>query len=292
MTNPSILVLGRQGQVAQALHSLLGDRARFTDREETNFLEPKAVVAYIDKLNPDIIINTSAYTAVDKAESEPQACDLVNHQTPAAIAEWVAKHSKVLVHYSTDYVFDGSGEAPRTEEASTGPLSVYGHTKLAGDLAVVNSGAKALILRTSWVYSHGGANFFKTMLRLGAEREALSIVSDQVGSPTYAPALAEITLKMLESPRLLAQRGCEIYNVCGGGYCSWYEFATEIFRLVPEFGHSLKVNTVKPIPSSDYPTPAKRPLNSRLSPAKLKRDLGLEMPLWQESLRVAFKNLR
>lgn len=290
--NPKILVLGRQGQVAQALKDLLGDRAHFTDREEVNFLEPKAVVTYLETFQPELIINTSAYTAVDKAEAEIDACDLVNHQTPAAIAEWVARNNKALAHYSSDYVFDGSGSEPRTEESMTGPLSVYGSTKLAGDRAIANSGAKAVILRTSWVYSHGGSNFFRTMLRLGAEREALSIVCDQVGSPTYAPALAALTLQLLESPVFKNQKGCEIYNACGTGFCSWYEFAVEIFRRAPEFGYNLKVTTVKPIPSSDYPTPAKRPLNSRLSQAKLKRDFGLEMPTWQESLEVAFKNLR
>ncbi len=285
----SILVLGKNGQVARALQDLLGDKATYADRHEANFLDPESVLAFLKMINPDIVINTSAFTAVDKAESEPETADLVNHQTLRAIAQWISVNNKTLVHYSTDYVFDGTGSAPRTESAKTNPLSTYGRTKLLGDQAILESGARALILRTSWVYSHEGANFFLTMLRLGAEREELSIVSDQVGSPTYAPDLASMTLKMLEHPRLLQQNGGEIYNVCGQGYCSWFEFASEIFRLAPEFSKILKVKTVKPITSTQYPTPAKRPLNSRLSQEKLQRDFGLTMPEWKGALVRAFK---
>ncbi len=292
MTRQRILVLGKNGQVAQGLASILGAEAIFLDRTNASFLNPQQVLELVASHNPDVVINTAAYTAVDKAESEPDEADLVNHQTPSILAKWVSENKKTLVHYSTDYVFDGSGAAPRAEEAPTNPLSVYGSTKLKGDQSILESGAKALILRTSWVYSHVGHNFFRTMLRLGSEREELSIVSDQVGSPTYAPDLAAMTLKMLNHPRFKSQVGGQIYNACGRGYCSWYEFAQEIFKQAPEYGYSLKVKNVKPITSEQYPTPAKRPKNSRLNQEKLARDFDLQMPKWQESLAQAFLSLK
>jgi len=292
MSKKSILVLGQQGQLAQALQNLLNPaEVTFSSRTEADFTDPQQVLKYVEHLNPDIIINASAYTAVDKAELEPEIADLVNHKTPEILAQWVATHNKSLVHYSTDYVFNGSGSDPRTEEALTEPLNIYGHSKLAGDKAILKSGAKALIIRTSWVYSHIGHNFFQTMLRLGAERDELSIVNDQVGSPTYAPELAAMTIKMLNHSHFKNQKGAQIYNVCGASYGSWYEFATEIFRLAPEFDLSLKIKSIKPILSADYSTPAKRPLNSRLNQMKLKMDFSLEMPEWKTSLRKAFENL-
>jgi dTDP-4-dehydrorhamnose reductase len=292
LQNKAILVIGKSGQVGQALGDLLiGMNATFIDREEADFMKPEKVVEFIATFRPDVVINTSAYTAVDKAEAEPEAADLVNHQTPAAIARWVKSEQKTLVHYSTDYVFDGSGSEPRSETAPTGPLSVYGQTKLAGDQAILQSGAKALILRTSWVYSHVGHNFLKTMLRLGAEREELSIVNDQIGSPTYAPDLAAMTLKMLGHPHLSEIFGGHVYNVCGTDYCSWAQFAGEIFRLAPRYGYHLKVKSVQPIATLAYPTPAKRPLNSRLSQEKLLTDFGLLMPSWRDSLERALERL-
>lgn len=292
MIEKSILVLGKQGQVAQALRELISNdfNVVFADRKTADFQNPIQTIEFINQLNPDIIINTSAYTAVDKAESEPEIADLLNHQVPAALAKWSASHQKTLVHYSTDYVFDGSGIQAHSEEATTNPVNIYGKTKLAGDQAIIQSGAHALILRTSWIFSHQGQNFFRTMLRLGSERDELSIVNDQIGSPTYAPHLAEITLKMLIHPHFLNQRGPEIYNVCGTGYCSWYDFATEIFRLATQYGCSLKVKSLKAIPSVKFPTPAQRPLNSRLNQNKLKRDFGMAMPRWEDALIQAFDN--
>jgi len=288
----SILVLGKQGQVAQALQGLLKSfDVTFTDHTETDFTQPTQVLKFVDDLKPEIIINTAAYTAVDKAESEPEITDIVNHKTPEALAKWAYSNKKTLVHFSSDYVFDGSGSEPRDEIAVTHPLSVYGRTKLAGDEAILRSGAKGLIIRTSWVYSHSGQNFFRTMLRLGAERDELSIVNDQIGSPTYAPDLAEVTLQLLWNSILKDQAGTQVYNICGVGYCSWYDFATEIFQLAPEFNIALKVKSLKAIPSEAYLTPAKRPLNSRLNQSKLKLDFNLEMPHWKESLKRAFKRV-
>ena len=297
-----ILVLGHSGQVAQALQTLLRPidnknlphypASIFLNREKADFTNPNAVIDQLEKLQPGIIINTVAYTTVDKAESEPQIADLVNHTTPAAIAAWVAQNNKTLVHYSTDYVYEGTGDKPRAEEASTGPLSVYGQTKLAGDVAIQQSGARALILRTSWVYSHQGKNFFRTMLKLGAEREELNIVNDQVGSPTYAPDLAAMTLQILNHTGFQQQlKGTDIYHVCGSGYASWFDFATEIFRLASQFHHPLKVKRIHPILSVQYPTPAQRPLNSRLDQSKLQNNFNLTMPHWKNSLVQAFQNL-
>lgn len=293
MIKKSILVLGKQGQVAQALGDLMkvDFNVVFADRKTVDFQNPPQVLEFVSHLNPDIIINTSAYTAVDRAESEPEIADLLNHRVPAGLAQWSANHQKSFVHYSTDYVFDGSGSNKRTEEDFTGPLNVYGRTKLAGDQAILTSGAHALILRTSWVFSHQGQNFFRTMLRLGAEREELSIVNDQIGSPTYAPDLASATLKMLNHSYFHQQSGPQIYNLCGSGYCSWYDFAVEIFKLAPQYGFNLKVKSVKAIPTESFPTPAKRPLNSRLDQTKLKKDFGIEMPPWQEALVSAFKHI-
>ena len=244
MENQIILILGKNGQVASALKEILGDKAISVDRNEINFLNPTEVVSFITKVNPDIVINTAAYTAVDKAESEPNEAELINHQTPSAIAQWIATNNKLLVHYSTDYVYEGSGSLPHSEFDNTLPLSCYARTKLAGDNEILKSGARALILRTSWVYSHIGKNFFLTMLKLGSERENLSIVCDQIGSPTYAPDLAELTIKILNHPNIKNHNGAKLYNVCGTGYCSWFEFAEEIFRIAPEFSLPIKINTI------------------------------------------------
>ncbi len=292
-----ILVLGKQGQLAQAFQIFFANRNStdgmvvFTDRTETDFSQPLQVLKFIQDLDPSIIINAAAYTAVDKAEVEPEIADRVNHQTPQVIAQWVSENKKKLIHYSTDYVFDGRGVEPHSEEDSTKTLNLYGQTKLRGDHAILASGAQALILRTSWVYSHVGHNFFRTMLRLGSDREELSIVNDQIGSPTYAPDLAQMTWKMLSHWHLRTQTGTQVYNVCGAGYCSWYDFANEIFQLAPDFGFSMKVKSIKPILSEEYKTPARRPLNSRLSQDKLKADFSFEMPHWKQSLRQAFENL-
>lgn len=293
MEKKSILVLGKNGQVAQGLMELLGQQANFADQTQANFLEPRQVLDFIEAINPDIIINAAAYTAVDKAESELQQAELINFKTPASIAKWVAKNNRFMVHYSSDYVFDGYGDEPRSEADTPNPLSVYGRSKFFGDQAILQSGARCVVLRTSWVYSHTGHNFMKTMLRLGAERRELSVVEDQIGSPTYALDLAKATLDILNHPQLnaLTENGGQIYNVCNQGLCSWYEFAIEIFRQAPEFGIPLVIKAIKPISTEQYPTPAKRPLNSRLSLTKLEKDFGLQMPPWKDSLSRALKAL-
>lgn len=262
-----IAVIGKTGQVARALLELLPD-SKFYGREEIDLADPDFGI--IGK--PDIIINAAAYTAVDKAESEPELADKVNHLAVAALAEYCAAHNITLVHYSTDYVFDGSGTEPFTEDntQNLSPLNVYGRTKLAGELAIITSGCKYYILRTSWVYSHEGNNFVKTMLRLSGERSELKIVADQVGSPTSAADIAENTLTLLEKNPPYG-----IYHFVPDKQLNWYEFAKLIL--------SGKNINLLPITSAEYPVPAKRPLNSRLANSKIK-NIGMKFPDFEVSL--------
>ena len=262
----SIVVLGKSGQVAKALAEVLPG-AKFMGRTEFDMAE-KLDLTKLGK--PDVIINAAAYTAVDKAESEPELCNRINHIAVAELAGYCAKNNITLVHYSTDYVFNGAGYEPFTEENTKDlfPLNTYGSTKLAGERAIATSGCKYYILRTSWVYSHEGANFVKTMLRLGAERTELKIVNDQIGSPTLAADIAENTLKLLGSN---APYG--IYNFVPDAQLSWADFA---HMIIPG-------TKIIPIPSSEYPTPAQRPLNSRLSNKKA-REVGIYFPKLEESL--------
>lgn len=292
MGDKKILVFGYHGQVASALREIWGSNAHFAGQKEVDFTKSDLVLEYIKKFSPDIIVNASAYTAVDKAEAEVELAKRINHLTPYEISKWVAQNNKSLIHYSTDYVFDGSGNQARNESDATNPLSVYGKTKLEGDNSIMESGARAVILRTSWVYSYIGSNFFRTMLRLGSEKEKLSIVSDQIGSPTYAPDLALITTQILQHSQFIKQSGGEIFNAKGTGFCSWYEFASEIFRLAPEFAINIKVKELVPITSKEYPTPAQRPHNSRLSDEKLYSVFGLRFPSWQDALYRAFVALK
>lgn len=286
----SILVFGKDGQVATSLQELWGAKATFLGRTQADFLKPASVIQALEEKKPRTIVIASAYTAVDKAETEKEAALQINAKTPGLVGSWAANHGARVIHYSSDYVYPGTGNEARDEEAPTGPLNYYGETKLAGDRALIESGVEAWILRTSWVYSHTGANFVKTMLRLGSEREELSVVADQIGAPTYAPAIAEATdrlLKAVESSR----KNPGVYHLCASGTCSWHEFAETIFAQARELGVPLKVARVKPITTAEYPTPAKRPLNSRLSTAKLARDFGIELPPWKESLNLCLRRL-
>lgn len=262
-----IAVIGKTGQVGRALADELPD-SRFYGREEIDLTNPDFSI--IGK--PDIIINAAAYTAVDKAESEAELCDQVNNQAVARLAEYCATNNITLVHYSTDYVFDGSGTAPFTEDNTQNlhPLNVYGKSKLAGERAIINSGCKYYILRTSWVYSNTGANFVKTMRRLAAERPEIKVVADQVGSPSYAPDIAANTLKFLEQAPTFG-----IYHFVPEEQVSWYDFARLILA-----GNPIKIT---PITTAEYPLPAKRPLNSRLFCGKL-RNVGISFPKISDSL--------
>jgi dTDP-4-dehydrorhamnose reductase len=229
-----------------------------------------------------VIVNAAAHTAVDRAESEPDLARTINAVAPARLATWCAARGARLVHYSTDYVFDGSGEAARDESAPTGPLSVYGRTKLEAEQRIAASGCPHLILRTSWVYAARGGNFARTMLKLAAERDELRVIDDQVGAPTGADLLADVTAHALR--RLVADPAVGgLYHCVAAGETSWHGYARHVIEWARARGHPVKVApfAIRPIPTADYPTPARRPLNSRLATDRLQRTFDLVLPPWQ-----------
>ena len=273
-----ILMFGKTGQVASEILRRSGDiEVEALDRTEADLTNPAACAALVKATDADLVINAAAYTAVDRAEDDEAIAATVNGETPAALANAAAAQQIPFLHISTDYVFDGSGRTPWQEDDKTAPLGAYGWTKLAGEGGVASAGGPYAILRTSWVFSAHGANFVKTMLRLGAERDALTIVDDQIGGPTAAGDIAEALLTMAKA--FHAGHGVSgIYHLAGAPSVSWRQFAEEIFNKA-----GLPVD-VTPIPTSDYPTPATRPLNSRLDCTKIKTDYGIDQPDWRASL--------
>src|SRR5579859_95145 len=285
-----VLLLGAGGQLGMQLARRLGSlpagefELTVLTRTELDFSNPEAIRAVIRNAQPDIVINAAAYTAVDKAEQERELAHAVNAIAPGVIAEELAKSNGWLIHYSTDYVFDGSGTEPWRETDPTGPLSVYGQTKLDGELAIVATGCKHVILRTSWVYAAEGRNFLHTMLRLGRERDQLKIVDDQIGAPTTAEALTEASFAVLRQ-LVGAENDASasgVYHLTCAGATSWYGFAKAIFAA---FASRQKPPEVLPIPTEAYPTPAKRPHNSRLNCEKFTEQFGFQMPAWQDALQ-------
>jgi len=258
-----ILVFGKNGQVATALSKIL-PQAIFLGSDQANFLEPQTVLNALEHYKPEIIINAAAYTQVDKAEIERSAAMTINAETPGVIAKWCKNHHALLIHYSTDYVFDGSGEKPWLETDAPNPVNFYGRSKWEGEKAIQASGCKHYIFRVSWVYSPWGVNFKKTILRLAQEREELKIVADQWGSPTKAEDIATETKKFIE--RYRGHKGPEfgLYHWRFSDYTSWYHFATSIVEEAKQSGIALKVKQILPISTEAFPTPAKRPKNSRL----------------------------
>jgi dTDP-4-dehydrorhamnose reductase len=229
-----------------------------------------------------VIVNAAAHTAVDKAESEPTLARAINATGPGVLAREAAALGAWLVHYSTDYVFDGSGNTPRREDAPTGPLSVYGQTKLEAEELIRGSGCKHLILRTSWVYAARGGNFARTMLRLAGERERLTVIDDQVGAPTGADLLADVSVHALRAA-IADAKLAGTYHAVAAGETSWHGYARFVIEWARARGHAIKVapEAIEPVPTTSFPTPAKRPLNSRLSCDKLNQAFGLRMPAWQ-----------
>jgi len=283
--NKRILLAGCSGQVGFEMHRqlcLLGDIEAPTS-QQLDLTDQAKVENWLRERKPELIVNAAAYTAVDKAEDEPDRARRLNAELPAQLARYSAANGTGLVHYSSDYVYPGSGNEARHETSASGPLSVYGQTKLEGDQAIVESGCHHLIFRTSWVYSARGNNFMKTMLRLGRERETLSIVADQIGAPTPARLIAQATAMGLSR-----DISAGLYHLAPRGETSWHGFACEIFRLAAERGETLAITPqqVAAIPTVDYPTPAKRPLNSRLAMGKLEQALGIRLPSWQEQLAL------
>ncbi len=287
-----ILLLGKNGQVGWELQralAVLGEVvACDLDSEgplKADFSRPESLVALVDHVQPEVIVNAAAHTAVDKAESEPDFARALNATAPGVLAREARRRDLCLIHYSTDYVFDGSGTHARDEDAPTGPLSVYGRTKLEGEALIRDSGCHHAILRTSWVYAARGGNFARTMLKLAAERDELKVIADQVGAPTGADLLADVTAQML--PRLFDHVALSgTYHCVAGGETNWHGYATHVIEWARSRGHAVKVapDRIHAIPTSAYPTPARRPLNSRLATIKLQRTFGLVLPPWQRGV--------
>lgn len=272
-----MLVFGRTGQVAREL-ALQAPDATFLGRDQVDLSVPRACADAIRTHRPTVVINAAAYTAVDRAESEPQVAELVNARAPAAMAEACAELGVPFLHVSTDYVFDGSGHLPRDEVQPTGPLGVYGATKLAGEQAIAASGARHVILRTSWVFSAHGSNFVKTMLRLGHQHERLDVVADQIGGPTPASEIARALLTIAATMRAQPNRSGGLYHFAGAPDLSWADFAREIFARAG------LATEVRDITTDQYPTPARRPANSRLDCSRIARDFGIRRPDWRIGL--------
>jgi dTDP-4-dehydrorhamnose reductase len=287
-----ILLFGKGGQVGWELQRALAPLGELIALDfdsvgdlSGDFSQPDAVAATVRRVAPDLIVNAAAHTAVDKAESEVDLARLINATTPGRIAQEAKVLGAHLVHYSTDYVFDGSGDAARDETAKTGPLSVYGRTKLEGEQLIAASGATHLILRTSWVYAARGGNFAKTMLKLAKERERLTVIADQIGAPTGAELLADVSAHAARALRARPELG-GLYHCVAAGETSWHGYATHVIERARAAGHAIKVapDAILPIPTTDYPTPATRPLNSRLDTRRLREAFGLVLPPWQQGV--------
>jgi dTDP-4-dehydrorhamnose reductase len=283
-----LLLLGKGGQVGWELQrslAVLGDVVAldFDSTEwHADFTRPAALADTVRAVRPDVIVNAAAHTAVDKAESEPALAHTINAEAPRVLAAEAAALGALLVHYSTDYVFDGSGTTARDESAPTGPLSVYGRTKLAGEEAIRTSGCAHLILRTSWVYAARGGNFARTMLKLAAERSELKVIDDQFGAPTGAELLADVTAHAIRgvraNPALVGA-----YHCVAAGETNWHAYARFVIEWARSRGLPVKVaaDAVRAVPTTEYPTPARRPLNSRLDTRKLRETFQLSLPDWR-----------
>jgi dTDP-4-dehydrorhamnose reductase len=290
-----VLLFGGNGQVGHALQSLSLARGEWipVTRRDCDLTSAADIRECIERVRPDAIVNAAAYTAVDKAENDRETCYLVNATAPGVMAMAAARIGARLVHYSTDYVFDGTKTSPYLEDDATGPRNVYGASKLAGEQAILDTSADALILRTSWVYSNHGANFLKTMLRLGAERTELRVVADQRGAPTSAEAIAAATIRILEQAdgeqaigeqavgdRAAGGRWCAgVHHMTAAGETTWYDFAKAIFAR-----SDARAPKLVPITTAEYPTPAARPLYSVLSNEKFARSFGFRLPDWEQQL--------
>ncbi|MFD1576553.1 dTDP-4-dehydrorhamnose reductase [Ramlibacter ginsenosidimutans] len=287
-----ILLFGRNGQVGWELQRSLAPLGEVValDREGANglcgnLMDAEGVSAAVRSVRPDAVVNAAAYTAVDKAESEAEQAAQINAIAPGAIAQAAAEVGAWMVHYSSDYVFDGSGSRPWREDDETGPLSVYGRTKLAGEQRIVAANPRHLVMRTSWVYAARGGNFAKTMLRLARERERLTVIADQHGAPTGADLLADVTAHAVRS--LLAGSGqAGIYHVAAAGETTWNGYARFVVGKAQQAGENVKAgpDQVDPVPTSAFPTAARRPHNSRLATSRFRSTFGLVLPPWQQGV--------
>jgi dTDP-4-dehydrorhamnose reductase len=287
----NILLFGKGGQVGWELQRSLAVLGNVTaldfDSQEHcgDFSNPAGLADTVRALRPDVIVNAAAHTAVDKAESEPELARTLNATAPGVLAEEAARLGAWLVHYSTDYVFDGSGSRPWVETDTPAPLSVYGRTKWEGEQRIQQSGAQHLILRTSWVYAARGGNFAKTMLRLAQERERLTVIDDQWGAPTGADLLADVTAHAIRQLQARPQ-DAGLYHLVAGGETNWHSYAKYVLAQAQQAQPAiqLKASEVAPVPTSAFPTPAVRPHNSRLNTHKLQATFGLTLPHWQQGV--------
>jgi dTDP-4-dehydrorhamnose reductase len=288
MIQPRILVIGKIGQVGWELRRTLASLGPLVciDYPEVDLTDGNSIRRWVREVAPAVVVNAAAYTAVDKAETETDLAMKINGVAPGILAEEAKKMGALLVHYSTDYIFDGTKTEPYVEDDTPNPLGAYGRSKLAGDQAIQQVGGNHLIFRLCWVYGARGQNFLLTMQRLAREREKLRVVRDQIGSPTWSRMIAEATALSLK--QVLAARDASaftgVYHLSASGHTSWHGFAESIVRLMPDEGK--KCRQVEAISTAEYPTPAKRPANSVLSCEKLKRTFGLCLPHWEESLKL------
>jgi len=293
-----ILLLGANGQVGHELRRSLAPLGEIiattrngvldgAESEVADFDDPGSLSAVVGRTSPDVVVNAAAYTAVDRAEAEPEAALRANAEAPRQLAEACAARDALLVHYSTDYVFGGDGTRAYREGDPTGPLSVYGESKLAGERAIAASGCRHLIFRTAWVYGNHGANFMRTMLRLGAEREELRVVADQIGSPTPAALIADVTAQVIA--RMAPTSG--VFHLTTKGQTSWYGFAQAIFEGAQRHGVLDRLPRLTPITTADYPTPARRPMFSGLDTTALQQTFGIALPDWRQGLERVLEEL-
>jgi len=295
----TVLLFGGNGQLGQELRRALaplgevvvttrtGTLPDGTACETADFNAPASLTALLDRVRPDVVVNAAAYTAVDRAEDDRDAAWRANAEAPGVIARWCAAAGVPLVHYSTDYVFDGQGSRPYREEDATAPLGAYGGSKLDGEQAIRAAGGRHLIFRTAWVYASHSANFLRTMLRVGAERDMLRVVADQVGTPTPAALIADVTAQALQHPGGLSGT----WHLTANGETSWHGFAEAIFAEAVAAGKLARAPKVEAITTAEYPTPAKRPAYSRLDVSKLESDFGIVLPGWQDGLKRVIAEL-
>jgi dTDP-4-dehydrorhamnose reductase len=289
----TILLLGANGQLGQELRRALAPLGTIvaTTRsgalpdgsacEVAEFDQPASLAAWLDRVQPTVVVNAAAYTAVDRAEGDRDVAFRANAEAPGVLAQWCAQAGVPLVHYSTDYVFDGQGTRPYREDDATAPLGVYGASKLAGEQAIRAAGGRHLIFRTAWVYASHSANVLRTMLRVGAERDVLRVVADQVGTPTPAALIADVTAQALQHDGALSGT----WHLTAKGETSWHGFAEAIFAEAVTTGVLPRAPKVEAITTAEYPTPAKRPAYSHLDVAKLEQDFGVVLPSWQDGLK-------
>jgi dTDP-4-dehydrorhamnose reductase len=296
VNSPRILLIGSNGQVGWELaRSLMPlGRVMVPERDQCDLTRPDTLIPLVNSLRPDVIVNAAAYTAVDKAEEEIELAMMVNARAPGALADAARRHNALLVHYSTDYVFDGANAGMYSETDAPNPGSAYGRSKLAGEEAVRSASADHLIFRTSWVYAARGKNFLRTILRLAGEREELRIVADQFGAPTWARLIAEVTALALQQDLAQKKIGAfesGTFNLTAAGETSWHGFASAIIAAARARGAKLSCRTVVPITTAEYPLPAARPGNSRLAGGKLAERYGLAMPEWEDCMQLCLAEL-